>query len=403
MATPAFLSSTWTPTALSSSSIGHKSFNTGKASKSLCQQRPQVSQSIATRTVTNCTAAISTETPLLVRAGRGEEVPRPPVWMMRQAGRYMKVYQELAKKHPSFRDRSENPELSIEISLQPWYAFKPDGVILFSDILTPLPGMGVPFEIPDRGPVIEPALTTKQQIDNIHELDCEKSTPFVRQTLQTLRKEVDGQAAILGFVGAPYTLATYCIEGGSSKSYMTIKKMAFTEPELLHSLLTKFADNIATYCIYQIDSGAEVVQMFDSWAGQLSPVDYDIFAAPYQRRVVEKVKKVHPDVPFILYISQGGTMLERMAKTGVDIISLDWTVDMAEARQRLGDMKVQGNMDPAVLLGSKQFIKTRTLETIQKAGRRGHICNLGHGVYPGTPEENVREFFDTVKEFRWDP
>lgn len=349
-----------------------------------------------------CTAAVSTDAPLLVRAGRGEEVPRPPVWMMRQAGRYMKVYQQLAKKHPSFRERSENPDLSIEISLQPWYAFKPDGVILFSDILTPLPGMGVPFQIPDRGPVIEPALTTKEQIDAVHPIDCEKTAPFVRETLQALRKEVDGKAAVLGFIGAPYTLATYCIEGGSSKSYTTIKKMAFTEPDLLHSLLTKFADNIAEYCIFQIDSGAQVVQMFDSWAGQLSPTDYDIFAAPYQKKVVEKVKQKHPDVPFILYISQGGTLLERMATTGVDIISLDWTVDMAEARSRLGDKMVQGNLDPAVLLGSKETIKERTLEVIQKAGRRGHICNLGHGVYPSTPEENVAHFFNTVKEFSWD-
>lgn len=355
------------------------------------------------RRVLKASAAVSTEAPLLVRAGRGEPVPRPPVWMMRQAGRYMKVYQELAKRHPSFRERSEVPELSIEISLQPWRAFKPDGVILFSDILTPLPGMGVPFDIPDRGPVIDPPLRTKEQIDAVHELDCEKTAPFVRETLQALRKEVDGQAAVLGFVGAPYTLATYCIEGGSSKSYTTIKKMAFTEPELLHTLLTKFADNIADYCIFQIESGAQVVQMFDSWAGQLAPMDYDVFAAPYQRRVVEKVKKAHPEVPFILYISQGGTLLERMAATGVDIISVDWTVDIADARARLGsDIMVQGNLDPAVLLGSKQLIKERTLDIIHKAGRTGHICNLGHGVYPTTPEENVECFFKTVQEFSWD-
>lgn len=341
--------------------------------------------------------------PLLVRAARGERTERPPVWMMRQAGRYMKVYQELAKRHPSFRERSEDPELSIEISLQPWRAFKPDGVILFSDILTPLPGMGVPFDIPDKGPVIEPPLRTKEQIDKVHELDCEKTAPFVRETLQALRKEVDGQAAVLGFVGAPYTLATYCIEGGSSKSYTTIKKMAFQEPELLHTLLTKFANNIAAYCIFQIDAGAQVVQMFDSWAGQLSPIDYDIFAAPYQKMVVDKVKAAHPDVPFIMYISQGGTLLERMAATGVDIVSVDWTVDMADARRRLGpDVMVQGNLDPAILLGNKDLITERTLDTIAKAGRTGHICNLGHGVYPKTPEENVAHFFKTVQDFRYE-
>ncbi|KAI0559429.1 Uroporphyrinogen decarboxylase 2 [Gracilaria domingensis] len=356
-----------------------------------------------TKTAPIASAAVTTEAPLLVRAGRGEPVPRPPVWMMRQAGRYMKVYQELAKKHPSFRERSEVPELSIEISLQPWRAFKPDGVILFSDILTPLPGMGVPFDIPDRGPVIDPPLRTKEQIEAVHEIDCEKTAPFVRETLQALRKEVEGQAAVLGFVGAPYTLATYCIEGGSSKSYTTIKKMAYTEPELLHTLLSKFADNIADYCIYQIDSGAQVVQMFDSWAGQLAPMDYDVFAGPYQKRVVDKVKKAHPDVPFILYISQGGTLLERMAGTGVDIVSIDWTVDMADARKRLGsEVMVQGNLDPAVLLGSKELIRERTLDVIRKAGRTGHICNLGHGVIPATPEENVECFFKTVQEFSWD-
>jgi uroporphyrinogen decarboxylase len=344
----------------------------------------------------------STAEPLLLRAARGEAVERPPVWMMRQAGRYMRVYQELAKKHPSFRERSEVSELSTEISLQPWRAFRPDGVILFSDILTPLPGMGVPFEIPDKGPVIQPPLRTREQIDKVHALDCEKTAPFVRQTLQDLRREVGNEATVLGFVGAPYTLATYCIEGGSSKSYTTIKQMAYNEPALLHSLLSKFADNIAAYTIFQIESGAQVVQMFDSWAGQLSPQDYDVFAGPYQKRVIYAVKAAHPEVPFILYISQGGVLLERMAATGVDIVSIDWTVDMADARARLGpNVFVQGNIDPAVLLGSKQTITERTLDCIQKAGNHGHICNLGHGVFPNTPEENVAHFFRTAKEFRY--
>jgi len=311
------------------------------------------------------------DAPLLVRAARGEKVERPPVWMMRQAGRYMKVYQELAKKHPSFRERSENVDLSTEISLQPWTAFQPDGVILFSDILTPLPGMGVPFDIPDKGPVIQPPLRTKEDIDAVHELDPESATPFVGETLRNLTREVDGKAAILGFVGAPYTLATYCIEGGSSKSYSAIKRMAFSESDLLHALLKIFAENIATYACYQIENGAQTVQMFDSWAGQLSPIDYDTFAAPYQKMVVDKVKEKYPDVPFIIYISQGGTLLERMAGTGVDIVSVDWTVDMKDARQRLGSTKVQGNMDPAVLLGSKDFITERIHDTINKAGPTG--------------------------------
>eukprot|EP00168_Porphyra_purpurea_P006334 TRINITY_DN1778_c0_g1_i7.p1 TRINITY_DN1778_c0_g1~~TRINITY_DN1778_c0_g1_i7.p1 ORF type:complete len:387 (-),score=90.58 TRINITY_DN1778_c0_g1_i7:2-1162(-) len=255
--------------------------------------------------------AASTKEPLLVRAARGETTERPPVWMMRQAGRYMKVYQELAKKHPSFRERSEVSSLSTEISLQPWEAFRPDGVILFSDILTPLPGMGVGFDIPDKGPVISPPLRSEEAIQAVHALDPDSACPFVGQTLRDLRAEVGDAAAVLGFVGAPYTLATYCIEGGSSKSYSAIKKMAYTEPALLHSLLTKFADNIAQYCCYQIESGAQAVQMFDSWAGQLSPVDYDLFAGPYQKSVVDQVKAKHPDVPFIIYISQGGCCWRR--------------------------------------------------------------------------------------------
>lgn len=346
-------------------------------------------------------AAPPTTAPLLVRAAKNLPVERPPVWMMRQAGRYMKVYQELAKKYPSFRDRSEIPELSIEISLQPWKAFKPDGVILFSDILTPLPGMGIGFEIPEGGPVID-KVVTMDQVEKVGELDCEKSCGFIRQILESLKKEVDGQAAILGFVGAPYTMATYCVEGGSSKSYLGIKKMMFREPKTLHELLKRIAHNIGEYACYQIQSGADVVQMFDSWAGQLSPVDYEIFAMPYQKIVVDIIKKRYPETPVILYISGGGVLLERMKMTGVDIISVDWTVDMKEARQRLGnEIVVQGNLDPAVLLGSKDFIRERTLETIQKAGPLGHICNLGHGVYPTTPEDNVAEFFKTVQNFRW--
>eukprot|EP00871_Galdieria_phlegrea_P003607 jgi/Galph1/4247/GphlegSOOS_G2899.1 len=319
-------------------------------------------------------------------------------------------YQELAKKHPSFRERSENPELSIEISLQPWHAFHPDGVILFSDILTPLPGMGIPFDIPDKGPVIQYPLRTKEDIDKVHEIDPESSTPFIRQTLQALRAAVSNQATVLGFVAAPYTLATYCVEGGNSKTYSAIKKMAFTEPQLLHILLEKFSRNLAIYTCYQarlnifypIESGAQVIQMFDSWAGQLSPEDYETFALPYQKSVLEQVKKRHPEVPIILFISQGSPYLERMAAVGFDIISVDWTVDIAKARERIGAQHViQGNLDPAVLLGTPQLIEERTLEIIHKAGRQGHIMNLGHGVLPNTPEENVAHFFQTIQQFRW--
>jgi len=343
---------------------------------------------------------IGFQEPYLLRAARGEALDRPPVWMMRQAGRYMKVYRDLRDRYPSFRERSENPDLAIEISLQPWRAFRPDGVILFSDILTPLPGMGIPFDIVEsKGPVIDPPLRTQQQIDQVHALDPEASLPFIRTILQALRQEVGNEAAVLGFVGAPWTLAAYAVEGKSSKTYSVIKGMAFSEPALLHQLLSQLADNIAIYLRYQIDSGAQVVQMFDSWAGQLSPIDYRTFALPYQQRVVQQVKATHPNTPMILYISGSAGVLELMADSGVDIVSVDWTVDMADARRRLGpQVGVQGNVDPAALFGAKPFIRDRILDTIRKAGNRGHILNLGHGILPGTPEDNAAFFFETAKQ-----
>lgn len=342
----------------------------------------------------------SNPVPYLLRAARGEKLDRPPVWMMRQAGRYMKAYRELREKYPSFRERSENPEIAIEISLQPWRAFQPDGVILFSDILTPLPGIGIPFEIIEsKGPIIDPPIRTAEQIEKLHPLEPDETMPFIRPILKALRDEVGNQSTVLGFVGAPWTLAAYAIEGKSSKDYTIIKSMAFSEPQMLHAFLEKLADAIAVYACYQIECGAQVVQMFDSWAGQLSPQDYETFAMPYQKRVVDKVKATHPETPMILYINGSAGILERMAMSGVDIVSLDWTVDMAEGRQRLGaNVGVQGNIDPCALFGSKDFIRDRVLDTIRKAGNQGHILNLGHGVLQRTPEENVAFFFETAKQ-----
>ena len=346
---------------------------------------------------------VSTSVPYLLRAARGEVLDRPPVWMMRQAGRYMKEYRDLRDKYPSFRDRSEIPELAIEISLQPFRAFGPDGVIMFSDILTPLPGIGIPFDIIEhRGPVIDPPIRSQEQINKLQPLEPESKLPFIREILQTLRREVGDRATVLGFVGAPWTLAAYAIEGKSSKDYTIIKSMAFSEPAMLHQFLEKLADAIAIYLRYQIDCGAQVVQMFDSWAGQLSPQDFETFALPYQQRVVQQVKATHPDTPMILYINGSAGILELMAKTGVDIVSVDWTVDMAVARQRLGgNIGVQGNLDPCVLFGSKDFIRDRILDTVRKAGKGGHILNLGHGVLQNTPEENVAFFFETAKSFKY--
>lgn len=339
-------------------------------------------------------------TPHLLRAARGEVVDRPPVWMMRQAGRYMKAYRDLRDKYPSFRDRSEIPEVAIEVSLQPWKAFQPDGVILFSDIVTPLPGLGIDMDIAEgKGPIISSPLRTQEQIDALRPLEPEAALPFIKTILQALRSEVGDKSTVLGFVGAPWTLAAYAVEGKGSKTYSIIKNMAFSDPTILHQLLAKLADAIAIYARYQIDCGAQVVQMFDSWAGQLSPQDYDTFALPYQQRVFQQVKQTHPDTPLILLVSGSAGVLERMGQSGADIVSVDWAVDMADARARLGkQVKVQGNLDPGVLFGSKQFIRDRILDTVRKAGNWGHILNLGHGVLPETPEENVAFFFETAKE-----
>lgn len=345
---------------------------------------------------------VSTQVPYLLRAASHEVLDRPPIWMMRQAGRYMKAYRELRDKYPSFRDRSEIPEVAIEISLQPFRAFAPDGVILFSDIVTPLPGIGIEMDIVEgKGPIINPPIRSQQQIDQLHPLEPEEKLPFIREILQALRQEVGNRAAVLGFVGAPWTLAAYAIEGKGSKDYEQIKGMAYREPGLLHQLLEKLADALAVYIRYQIDSGAQMVQMFDSWAGQLSPQDFETFALPYQQRVVKQVKATHPNTPLILYINGSAGLLERMAKSGVDFISLDWTVDMAEARTRLGaNVGVQGNLDPCALFGSKELIRDRIYDIIRKAGNRGHILNLGHGVLQHTPEENVAFFFETAKQFK---
>lgn len=287
-------------------------------------------------------------------------------------------------------------------SLQPWRNYGVDGCILFSDILTPFPGMGVEFDITEKeGPKMA-TWTTMADVDKMKLMDPYKATPFVAEALKNLRREVGNTATVLGFVGLPYTLATYMVEGGSSKEFKEIKSMSYQNPKVLHAMLDKLADNIGDYAVFQIDCGAQVIQLFDSWAGNLSPLDYDTFAAPYQRKVIEKIKKAHPKVPTIIYINKSGALLERMASTGIDIISLDWTVKIEEARLRIGDkIGIQGNMDPMVLFAPKDVIKQRTEEILRAAGGRNHVMNLGHGIDAGTSEENAKFFVDTVHQFKF--
>ncbi|EXC18471.1 Uroporphyrinogen decarboxylase 1 [Morus notabilis] len=239
----------------------------------------------------------SSSDPLLVKAARGDPVSRPPAWMMRQAGRYMAVYRKLAEKYPSFRERSETTDLIVEISLQPWKAFRPDGVIIFSDILTPLPAFGVPFDIEEvRGPIIQSPITSEEGLKTLHQIDLEK-LHFVRESLKILRSEVGDRAAVLGFVGAPWTIATYIVEGGTTRTYTTIKRMCHTAPHVLRALLSHLAQAITEYIVFQVESGAHCIQIFDSWGGQLTPEMWEHWSKPY----IEEVRlKAHITNSFLL-------------------------------------------------------------------------------------------------------
>lgn len=367
------------------------------------QQRPAAAprrRAVAARAAADASAASSD--PLLVRAARGEAVDRAPCWMMRQAGRYQAAYRELARKHPSFRARSETTDLIVDISLQPFRSFKPDGVILFSDILTPLPAIGVPFEIDDnKGPLIDDPIRSMEQLKQLHSLDLTKLN-FVGEALAALRQEVGDEAAVLGFVGSPWTLATYLVEGASSSLYKTIKSMAHSDPQLLDGMLSRLADAMAEYMCYQIEAGAQAVQVFDSWGGQLPPREWDRWSGPYLKRMISAVKARHPRVPLTLYANGSGGLLERLGATGADVVGLDWTVDVGDARRRLGaGQAVQGNVDPVVLFAERGAIEEAVRDVLLKAGPKGHVLNLGHGVLVGTPEDAVAHMFELSKTIKY--
>ncbi|KAK6145611.1 hypothetical protein DH2020_022431 [Rehmannia glutinosa] len=348
--------------------------------------------------------AVNATEPLLLNAARGKEVERPPVWLMRQAG----SYQLLCEKHPSFRERSENVDLVVEISLQPWEVFKPDGVILFSDILTPLSGMNIPFDIvKGKGPIIFDPIRTAADVEKVREFTPDESVPYVGEALTILRKEVNNEAALLGFVGAPFTLASYVVEGGSSKHFSKIKRLAFSEPKVTFTawFFTRYFKNSQAPWLntFSTKLTRELKPFRFSTRGPRNLARrFQEFSLPYLKQIVDTVKRTHPNLPLILYASGSGGLIERLPLTGVDVVSLDWTVDMAEGRKRLGpNVAVQGNVDPGVLFGSKEFITERIKDTVRKAGKGKHILNLGHGIVVGTPEENVAHFFEVAKGLRY--
>ncbi|KAG0484716.1 hypothetical protein HPP92_008795 [Vanilla planifolia] len=355
------------------------------------------------KTLPSLPKACFSEDPLIVQAARGIIVKRPPAWMMRQAGRYMAVYRKLAERYPSFRMRSETIDLIVEISLQPWRAFHPDGVIIFSDILTPLPAFGVPFEIDElKGPIIQSPISSEDDLNYLHPIDLQK-LHFVGESLKILRSEVGEHAAVLGFVGAPWTIATYIVEGGTTRTYLTVKSMCHTAPHVLRTVLSHVTKAITDYAIFQVKSGAQCIQIFDSWGGQLPPNIWEQWSRPYIQEMVTAVKKECPRVPLVLYINGNGGLLERMIGTGVDVIGLDWTVDMADGRRRIGkEASVQGNVDPAYLFCPLPALTDEIHRVVLSAGQRGHILNLGHGVLLNTPEEAVAHFFDVVRSLSYD-
>jgi len=371
----------------------------------------------ATEPAADSVTPLSSAEPLLLRAARGEKVERSPVWMMRQAGRHMAAYRALVSKYPTFRERSEIPEVSLEVSLQPWRAYGVDGVILFSDILTPLPAMGVDFSISEAGGIAIDPIRSREAFKRMTEhgpFTPATSVPFVGEVLGKLREAVAGSGAtVLGFVGLPFTLGSYLVEGatGTKNGFANFRALRESDPELCRDILDLLAQHISDYAIYQIDAGAQVIQVFDSWAGHLEPAEFDEWAAPYQKRVVSAIKERRPEVPVIIYMapdthSRGGALLERLAASGADVISLDHTIDLADARQRLADagyesVGLQGNLDPEVLRdGPPEAIVSKAEQILKSAGDTGHVMNLGHGIEATTPEPYADLFVKTVQGYK---
>jgi uroporphyrinogen decarboxylase len=317
--------------------------------------------------------------------------------MMRQAGRYLKEYRDIRQK-VSFLDLCKDVDLAAEVSLQPLRIVGVDAVIFFSDILIPVEAMGVKVSLTDKGPEIENPIRSMADVNRLRNPDPASEVPFVGNILKRLRAELRGQVPLLGFSGAPWTLASYMIEGGGSKSFAEIKKMAFGDPATLRALLDKLATTVIAYLKFQIESGAQVVQLFDTWAGELTRRDYDAFAKPVVQRIFSELGN---SVPRILYVNGCANILESMADTGAEVLSIDWRLPIAEAIARVGKrVAIQGNLDPCTLLGTTVNLTQTAEDILKQAGPTGHIFNLGHGILPSTPVENARALIEFVKDFR---
>lgn len=336
-----------------------------------------------------------------LRALNREPVDVTPVWMMRQAGRYLPEYRATREKAGSFMDLCRNAELACEVTIQPLDRYPLDAAILFSDILT-IPdamGLGLSFNT-GHGPKFDRPVRTAADVQNLPIPDPEGELQYVMNAVRTIRKELDGRVPLIGFSGSPWTLATYMVEGGGTKEFGKVKGMMFSEPALMHQLLDKLAQSVTTYLNGQIAAGAQAVMIFDTWGGVLTPRDYQAFSLKYMQQIVDGLTRENEGrkVPVILYTKGGGQWLDKMAATGADCLGVDWTIDLADARRITGDkIALQGNMDPCILYSTPQRIREEVGNVLASYGKgEGHVFNLGHGIHPGIDPENVAAFIDAV-------
>lgn len=321
-----------------------------------------------------------------------------PVWFMRQAGRCLADYRELRKRY-DILTMAKTPELCSQVTLMPVERFGVDGAVLYADIMLPLEKMGISLEIqPDLGPVIHNPVRTQQDIDALRILEAEESTPYVMEAIRMVKRELAGKKAVIGFSGAPFTLACYMIEGRPSRDYGLAKSLMYGQPEVWHSLMEKVTEVVIRYLVAQVQAGVDVVQLFDSWVGILSPSVYQHYVQPYSQRIFEAVKQT--GVPSIHFGTGTAALLELMTEAGGDVMSVDWRVDLDDAWERIGfERGIQGNLDPTLLLTSWDIIEQGMRDVLRRAANRpGHIFNLGHGVLAPTDPDMLRRLVDAVHE-----
>jgi len=332
-----------------------------------------------------------------LRACRREATDRPPVWFMRQAGRYQEKYRAIRKKH-SLVEICKIPEVCAEVTLLPIEQFGFDAAIVFSDIMIPLEPMGIDFEYkPGVGPIIHNPIRSKADVEKLKDLDLGTDLQYTGESLGLLKKALN--VPCLGFVGAPFTLASYMLEGGPSKSYIQLKSFMYTQTEAWHMLMEKLADSMANYLLFQVESGAMAVQIFDSWVGILNVADYREYVFPHMERMIANIK-AKTDVPIVHFGTNSQHLLQDMKASGADVVGIDWKTDMAAAWGSMNyEVAVQGNLDPTLLFADWSLIEKRAKALLESMPNKpGFIFNLGHGILPKTPEENVRRLVELVQQ-----